>query len=120
VRLLMEHLHASAPWGVEVVTAPVHTGDAFMGKTDGPVFAAAREAAAEAFDTEPKVTGSGGTIPLLTTLQRLAPDAEFVIWGPGDERSQVHAANESLDLGELERMIVAETLLLEKLGESQA
>jgi cysteinylglycine-S-conjugate dipeptidase len=120
VRLLMEHLHASAPWGVEVVTAPVHTGDAFMGRTEGPVFAAAREAAAEAFDTEPKVTGSGGTIPLLTTLQRLAPHAEFVIWGPGDERSQVHAANESLDLGELERMIVAETLLLEKLGESRA
>jgi acetylornithine deacetylase/succinyl-diaminopimelate desuccinylase-like protein len=120
VRLLMEHLHASAPWGVEVITAPVHTGNAFMGKTDGPVFAAAREATAEAFDTEPKVTGSGGTIPLLTTLQRLAPDAEFVVWGPGDERSQVHAANESLDLGELERMIVAETLLLEKLGESQA
>jgi acetylornithine deacetylase/succinyl-diaminopimelate desuccinylase-like protein len=103
-----------------VVTAPVHTGDAFMGKTDGPVFAAARQAAAEAFDTEPKVAGSGGTIPLLTTLQRLAPDAEFVIWGPGDERSQVHAANESLDLGELERMIVAETLLLEKLGDSRA
>jgi acetylornithine deacetylase/succinyl-diaminopimelate desuccinylase-like protein len=66
------------------------------------------------------VTGSGGTIPLLTTLQRLAPDAEFVIWGPGDERSQVHAANESLDLRELERMIVAETLLLEKLGELEA
>jgi acetylornithine deacetylase/succinyl-diaminopimelate desuccinylase-like protein len=120
VRLLMEHLHASAPWGVEVITAPVHTGNAFMGKTDGPVFAAAREATAEAFDTEPKVTGSGGTIPLLTTLQRLAPDAEFVVWGPGDERSQVHAANESLDLGELERMIVAETLLLEKLGELRA
>jgi acetylornithine deacetylase/succinyl-diaminopimelate desuccinylase-like protein len=116
VRLLMEHLHAAAPWGVEVVTAPVHTGDAFRGKTDGPVFAAAREAAGEAFDTEPRITGSGGTIPLLTTLQTLAPDAEFVVWGPGDEHSQVHAANESLDLGELQRMIVAEALLLEKLG----
>ena len=118
LRLLMEHLHASAPWGVEVITAPVHTGNAFMGKTAGPVFAAAREAVCEAFETEPKVTGSGGTIPLLTTLQALAPDAEFVIWGPGDQHSQVHAANESLDLGELERMIVAETLLLEKLGET--
>ncbi len=116
LRMLMQHLHAAAPWGVEVVTAPVHTGDAFMGKTGGPVFAAAQEAAAEAFDADPKVTGSGGTIPLLTTLQQLAPDAEFVIWGPGDEHSQVHAANESLDLGELERMIVAEALLLEKLG----
>jgi len=118
LRLLMQHLHAAAPWGVEVVAAPVNTGDAFMGKTDGPVFAAAQAAATEAFDTESKITGSGGTIPLLTTLQKLAPDAEFVIWGPGDEQSQIHAANESLDLGELERMIVAEALLLEKLGET--
>jgi cysteinylglycine-S-conjugate dipeptidase len=118
LRLLMDHLHAAAPWNVELVTAPVNTGDAFLGRTGGPVFAAAQTAAAEAFQTEPKVTGSGGTIPLLTTLQRLAPDAEFVIWGPGDEHSQVHAANESLDLGELERMIVAEALLIEKIGES--
>ena len=116
--LLMQHLHGAAPWGVEVITAPVHTGDAFLGKTGGPVFTAAQEAATEAFETEPKITGSGGSIPLLTTLQKLAPDAEFVIWGPGDEHSQVHAANESLDLAELERMIVAEALLLEKLGEA--
>jgi acetylornithine deacetylase/succinyl-diaminopimelate desuccinylase-like protein len=113
----MDHLHAAAPWNVEVFTAPANTGDAFLGKTDGPVFAAAREAAAEAFGTAPKITGSGGTIPLLTTLQRLAPAAEFVVWGPGDEHSQVHAANESLSLIELERLIVAETLLIEKLGE---
>lgn len=116
LRLLMAHLHANAPWNVEVVTAPVNTGDAFLGNAGGPVFTAAQEAASEAFGHEVKETGSGGTIPLLTTLQRIAPDAEFVIWGPGDERSQVHAANESLDLGELQRMIVAETLLLEKLG----
>jgi acetylornithine deacetylase/succinyl-diaminopimelate desuccinylase-like protein len=116
MRRLMDHIHAAAPWGVKVITAPVHTGDAFLGMTSGPVFAAAQAAAADAFGVPPRVTGSGGTIPLLTTLQRLAPDAEFVIWGPGDERSQVHAANESLDLGELQRMIVAEALLLERLG----
>lgn len=117
LRLLMAHLHAHAPWGAQVITAPVNTGDAFKGRTDGPVFAAAREAAEAAFGREAKVTGSGGTIPLLTTLQSLAPDAEFVIWGPGDEKSQVHAANESVDMGELQRMIVAEALLLETLGE---
>jgi acetylornithine deacetylase/succinyl-diaminopimelate desuccinylase-like protein len=115
-RLLMEHLRAAAPWNVEVFTAPVHMGDAFMGKFSGPVFTAAQEALTEAFENTAKITGSGGTIPLLTTLQRVAPEAEFVVWGPGDERSQVHAANESLDLGELERMIVAEALLLEKVG----
>jgi acetylornithine deacetylase/succinyl-diaminopimelate desuccinylase-like protein len=119
LQLLMNHLHANAPWDVEVVVAPAQTGDAFMGKTGGPLFAAAKLAVAEAFESEAKITGSGGTIPLLTTLQRLAPDAEFVVWGPGDEHSQVHAENESLDLEELEKMIVAEALLLERMGESR-
>ncbi len=118
LRLLMAHLHANAPWGVEVITAPVQTGDAFSSNIGGPVFTAAQAALSEAFGQEAKITGSGGTIPLLTTLQRVAPSAEFVIWGPGDQHSQVHAANESLSLGELERMIVAEALLLEKLGET--
>jgi acetylornithine deacetylase/succinyl-diaminopimelate desuccinylase-like protein len=81
------------------------------------VFTAAQEALRETFGMDAKITGSGGTIPLLTTLQGVAPDAEFIVWGPGDEHSQVHAANESLNLQELERYIVAEALLLEKLGQ---
>jgi acetylornithine deacetylase/succinyl-diaminopimelate desuccinylase-like protein len=120
MRLLMAHLHKHAPWNVEVITAPVHQGDAFKGRTDGPVFDAAKQAAAEAFGRDAKVTGSGGTIPLLTALQRVAPEAEFIVWGPSDERSQVHAANESIDLSEIAKMIVAEALLLEKLGETRA
>jgi acetylornithine deacetylase/succinyl-diaminopimelate desuccinylase-like protein len=95
----------------------MHTGDAFQVSTGGPVFTAAQESLSETFGVEPKITGSGGTIPLLTTLQGIAPDAEFIVWGPGDEQSQVHAANESLSLEELQRYIVAEALLLEKLGE---
>ena len=117
LRLLMAHLHKHAPWGVEVVVAPMQTGDAFQVSTGGPVFTAAQEALSETFGVDAKITGSGGTIPLLTTLQGVAPDAEFIVWGPGDEQSQVHAANESLNLQELERYIVAEALLLEKLGD---
>lgn len=116
MRLLMEHVHKHAPWNVQVITAPVHQGAAFKGRTDGSVFAAATEAASAAFGVEAKVTGSGGTIPLLTALQRVAPQAEFIVWGASDEQSQVHAANESVDLGEIAKMIVAEALLLEMLG----
>jgi acetylornithine deacetylase/succinyl-diaminopimelate desuccinylase-like protein len=117
LRLLMAHVRQHAPWGVEVVTAPMHTGDAFHVATGGPVFTAAQEALSETFGVDARITGSGGTIPLLTTLQGVAPEAEFIVWGPGDEHSQVHAANESLSLEELQRYIVAEALLLEKLGE---
>lgn len=116
LQALMKHVHAHAPWGVQVVTAPLQNGNSFKAETGGPAFRAAQEALADAFDHEAKITGSGGTIPLLTTLQAASPQAEFVVWGPGDEQSQVHAANESVDLGELRRYILAEALLLQKLG----
>lgn len=116
LQALMDHLHAYAPWGVQVVTAPLQNGSSFKAATGGPAFRAAQEALAEAFGREAKITGSGGTIPLLTSLQAASPQAEFVVWGPGDEQSQVHAANESVDLGELRRFILAEALLLQKLG----
>jgi len=62
-------------------------------------------------------TGAGGSIPLMNVLQQLVPDAEFVLWGCEDhERSQIHGANESVDLGELKRMIMCQALLLQKLG----
>jgi acetylornithine deacetylase/succinyl-diaminopimelate desuccinylase-like protein len=61
--------------------------------------------------------GSGGSIPLLTTLQRLTPDAEFVLWGAEDGAlANIHSADESVDLAELERAATAEALLLEALG----
>jgi acetylornithine deacetylase/succinyl-diaminopimelate desuccinylase-like protein len=61
--------------------------------------------------------GAGGSIPLMNVLQQLVPDAEFVLWGCEDnERSQIHGANESVDLGELEQMILCQALLLQTIG----
>ena len=55
-RLLMEHLHASAPWGVEVMTAPVHTGDVSI--PDAGVTLASTTQAAERLGTSSSVRRS--------------------------------------------------------------
>ena len=61
---------------------------------------------------------AGGSIPLMNVLKRAVPGAEFILWGCEDnERSRIHGANESVDLGELERMIVTQALLLQELGD---
>ena len=49
-------------------------------------------------------------------LARTLPDAEILIYGASDEKSQYHSVDESVDLGDFERSILAEALLLGELG----
>ena len=63
---------------------------------------AAERALEEAFGRPVARMGSGGSIPLVARLRETYPDAAFVIWGAQDsDQAQIHAANESVDLGEL-------------------
>ena len=69
----------------------------------------------------PVEAGSGGTIPLLRTLQSVSPRAEFILWGAEDvARSRIHSSDESVDPGEIERMILAQALVLGELGAARA
>ncbi len=113
---LMEFLKANAPWGVKVDVRRVKASDAFMAPKGGPAMAAATEALAEAYDKEPSEVGSGGSIPLLETLAKASPGAEFILLGAEDAPANIHGANESVDPDEIERMIVAQALLIEALA----
>ena len=79
---------------------------------------AAREALSEAFGRPAGEAGCGGSIPLLRTLEKAAPGAEFVLWGPEDvAAARIHASDESVDPSEIEKMIVTQALVLERLAD---
>lgn len=64
--------------------------------------------------------GSGASIPLLNELQQAVPNAEFIVWGPQDiEQARVHGADESVDVEELKRFILAQARFFEILGASR-
>ena len=114
---LVAHLESHAPWGARVEVQRTKEAPPFVCRTDGPGFAAARAAMEEAFGRPAGEAGCGGSIPLLRTLQQAAPNAEFVLWGPEDVAlSRIHASDESVDPDEIERMILAQALLLERLA----
>jgi acetylornithine deacetylase/succinyl-diaminopimelate desuccinylase-like protein len=113
---LMDYLKANAPWGVKVDVRRVKASDAFMAPKGGPAMAAADKALAEAYGKEPSEVGSGGSIPLLETLAKASPGAEFILLGAEDAPANIHGANESVDPDEIERMIVAQALLIEALA----
>ena len=79
-------------------------------------FAACRDALAEAFEADVVEIGSGGSIPLVPMLAETFPGMAVLIIGAGDERSNYHSIDESVDLGDLERLALAEALLIRNLG----
>jgi acetylornithine deacetylase/succinyl-diaminopimelate desuccinylase-like protein len=116
--LLTRHLAEQAPWGVEVDVVPGTSGQGMRVKTDGPGFAAMDRAMASAFGREVVQSGSGGSVPLVPELSAALPDAEILMFGASDERSQYHSIDESVDLAELERVTLAEALLFLELTRS--
>ncbi|MEW6058939.1 MAG: dipeptidase [Actinomycetota bacterium] len=116
MRLLTEHLEGVAPWGARVTVKRGSPAFGFSVPTGGPVNEVARRALAEAYGHDVVEVGSGGSIPLIPVLAGAFPNAELLLVGAMDERSNIHAQNESVDLGELERAALAEVLLLEHLS----
>jgi acetylornithine deacetylase/succinyl-diaminopimelate desuccinylase-like protein len=118
---LTDHLMRSAPYGAHITVERLDVGQPFRAGTDGPAFVAARQAQAEAFGRESQIIGSGGSIPLLNTLQRIVPEAEFILWGAQDvEHARIHGADESVDLAELGRCILAQARFYELYGATGA
>ncbi len=118
--VLMDHLRTVAPWNVHVDVKEVSASSGFICPTGGSGFSAAQRALESAFKKPVMEKGTGGSIPLLHVLHGAVPDAEFILWGAEDaSRSCIHGSNESVDIGELERCIVAQSMLLSLLGERE-
>lgn len=115
---LVAHLRAAAPWGVHVEIEADEAGMGYMVDTTTPAYAAAKAALAEAFEHDVVEMGSGGSVPIVPMLAETFPGMAVLIWGAGDERSNYHSIDESVDLADLERLVLAEALFLRNLGDA--
>jgi len=115
---LHEHLRAHAPFGARVTVVPGETGQAFQAPEDSPVMQAARWALREAWGTDPVDLGVGGSIPFIADLAEVYPEAEILVTGVEDPDSRAHSEDESVHLGELEKVVLAEALLLARLADT--
>lgn len=120
LQILTDHLRAAAPWNVRVDIRDMSHDPGFVCPAGGPGLAAAKRAMEAAFGKPVQEKGTGGSIPLTQALRDAVPGAEFVLWGASDDaRSFIHGPNESVDIGELERFIVAQALLLQGMGKRE-
>jgi acetylornithine deacetylase/succinyl-diaminopimelate desuccinylase-like protein len=113
---LIEHLESHAPWGARVEVTRGASAHPFAVKAEGTVYEAARRAFQDAWETAPVEIGMGGTIPFVSAFSAAYPEASILLTGAGDPDSRAHGANESVDLGDLERACLAEALFLRNLA----
>jgi len=114
--LLAEHLRANAPWGVKIDIDLDDEGAGFSADANGPVYDQARAAFTDAWGVAPVDIGVGGSIPFVAAFAERFPDAGILVTGVEDPDTRAHGANESLHLGEFEKVCLAEAVLLERLG----
>ena len=113
---LATHLENAAPWGAHVKVTPGSTGDAFELDTSSLAYKAFSKAFSIAWGTETSFIGSGGSIPFVAAFSKQFPDASILLTGVSDHMSNTHAPDESVDLEDLRKAVVAEALALRLLA----
>lgn len=109
---LKSHLESVRPWHVHLSVEPAAPGEGFLAHTGGPAYAAAAAALEAAYGRPSQGLGEGGSIPLMTAFAEAVPGAEIILWGAEEPECRIHGIDESVDLGELQRCILAEALFL--------
>jgi acetylornithine deacetylase/succinyl-diaminopimelate desuccinylase-like protein len=115
--VLAAHVAKHAPFGARVTWRSGEQGKPFLASGDTAAMRAARAAFTEAWGAAPVDVGVGGSIPFIADLLEVFPDAAILVTGVEDPDSRAHGANESVHLGELQKVVLAEALLLTKIGE---
>ena len=67
---LIRHLEQLRPFGIPLEVEAAETGKGFAARTSGPAYEAARAALATAWGSETVQVATGGSIPLVSALQR--------------------------------------------------
>jgi acetylornithine deacetylase/succinyl-diaminopimelate desuccinylase-like protein len=113
---LKSHLVENAPWGARVEFLHEEAGHGSVIDIDNHAVEAWSAGYREAFGTDPVAMGAGGSIPFIDTFAELYPDSPILVIGCADPTSAYHAPNESVDLGVLEKSVLAEAIAFRLLG----
>lgn len=107
---LKRHLMDNVPWGAQLDFLHEEAGPATILPTDNVAIRAWTKAFTEAYETDPVMGGAGGSIPFISLFSERYPDSPILVIGCGDPTSNIHAPNESQDVGDLEKATLSEAI----------
>lgn len=108
---LRTHLITHAPFGCHVEFGATESGKSYLAKKGWAADLAA-ECLTEGYGREAVELGVGASIPFISTLSEVFPDAAVVVTGVEDPDTRAHSPNESQHLPTLRNAIVSHGLIL--------
>ncbi|MFB0834307.1 M20/M25/M40 family metallo-hydrolase [Arthrobacter halodurans] len=112
---LERHILGQDLFGARVSFAAEETGNAFSTDTTAPAARASLWSLEQAWGVPAVETGIGGSIPFISDLTEVYPEAQILVTGVEDPDSRAHSANESLHVEDFRRAVLAEALLLARI-----
>ena len=112
-----KHLREHVPFNAKIEINLNEAGPSFQAAQTSPTTELAKWALKTAWDVEPVDIGVGGSIPFISDLAEVFPEAEILVTGVEDPDTRAHSENASLHLGDWKNAMVAEALLISRLGE---
>jgi cysteinylglycine-S-conjugate dipeptidase len=110
------HVQTHAPFGAKVVFTPGESGNSYLTDRSSKAAGYAMWALGESWGVPAVEMGIGGSIPFISDLTEVYPEAQILVTGVEDPDSRAHSANESLHIGDFRNAVVAEALLLARLN----
>src|SRR5262245_1686487 len=115
--IVMRHLEAQRPFGVQLELTAGATGDGFRARSSGPAWDAMVAAMSTAWGADTVEIATGGAIPLVKAMSEGVPEAAMFVFGATDSFANIHGPNERVLVDEWENAIVAETLFFHEYAE---
>jgi len=117
-KLLVEHLRAHVPWGLEVTTEVMGTGGWWITEPEGPAFDAAFRAMTKGYGREATAIGCGGSIPFVEPFAKVLGGVPALLTGVEDPVCNAHSENESLSIEDWKKASRASVYLYHELAEA--
>jgi cysteinylglycine-S-conjugate dipeptidase len=114
--LLVNHLKAQVPQGLELSISEESLAPSWSTATDHPLFAQARQAMADGYGTHPVAIGCGASIPFVEAVTQALGGIPALLVGVEDPWCNAHSENESVHLGDLEKAIKSQARFFGSVG----
>lgn len=99
--LLLQHLRAHCPWGLQLELTPGESAAPWFTSTDAPAFRAATCALHAGYGVAPIIMGGGGSIPIVKDLCDAIGNGPALLLGIEDPYTNAHGIDESVSLVDL-------------------
>ena len=96
-KLFEDHFRSIAPEGVKVNVKSLHGGQAYVSPIDTVEYQAASKAMEDSFGKRPIPVRSGGSIPIISTFERVL-GIKSILMGFGLDSDAIHSPNENYPL----------------------